>query len=276
MGKKGIFLDIDGTLVGFDRKMPDSAKAALSLARKNGHKVFICTGRTRGMIYPWLIDIGFDGIVASAGAYVEAEGNEVFHQILEERAVEAALDILDCHGASYMLQSKEYCYVTHGFHERMDARDDVPVVTRKTDEDRQGRIELAKGETVKENLESITYFGSDITIEQTKRLLDAQREGYFELTGSSFGKDHIFSGELTRKGITKGTGMEHMLRYFGIKQKDSVGIGDGMNDFDMLQYAATAIAMGNAVEELKEIADYVTSSVSEDGIQKAFQKFGII
>ena len=68
--EKIVFLDIDGTLVNFNQQMPESTWKALKEARENGHKLVLCTGRTYGHIYPWLLEIGFDAIVASAGAYV--------------------------------------------------------------------------------------------------------------------------------------------------------------------------------------------------------------
>lgn len=75
METKYIFLDIDGTLVDFQGKLADSALEALKAAKANGHKLFVCTGRQRSQIYPWLLEkITFDGAVCSSGAYVMADG----------------------------------------------------------------------------------------------------------------------------------------------------------------------------------------------------------
>lgn len=75
METKYIFLDIDGTLVDFQGKLADSALEALKAATANGHKLFVCTGRQRSQIYPWLLEkITFDGAVCSSGAYVMADG----------------------------------------------------------------------------------------------------------------------------------------------------------------------------------------------------------
>ena len=65
---KALFFDIDGTLVNFQGKMPDSAKQALMQVKKNGHQIVICSGRSVCQIYPWLLDLGFDGLIAAAGA----------------------------------------------------------------------------------------------------------------------------------------------------------------------------------------------------------------
>ena len=80
MGKemgKALYFDVDGTLVNFQGKMPGSAAAALKKAQQNGHQIVLCSGRSRIQIYPWLVELGFDGIVAATGAYVECGGNGI-------------------------------------------------------------------------------------------------------------------------------------------------------------------------------------------------------
>ena len=74
----------------------------------------------------------------------------------------------------------------------------------------------------------------------------------------------------------KAVGMQFFSELFGILPEEMMAFGDAQNDMDMLEYVGIGIAMGNAEEGLKEIADYVTMSVDENGIQFALQKFGII
>lgn len=66
MGKI-IFLDVDGTLVDYGNKLPVSAVTAIQQARSNGHRVYICTGRSRAEVYPELWDIGLDGMIGGNG-----------------------------------------------------------------------------------------------------------------------------------------------------------------------------------------------------------------
>ena len=79
MGKI-VFLDIDGTIRGFDGHVPDSAAAAIRQARAAGHKVLISSGRPLCQIEPGIIDIGFDGIISGSGSYVLYEGKCVRHE----------------------------------------------------------------------------------------------------------------------------------------------------------------------------------------------------
>ena len=72
------------------------------------------------------------------------------------------------------------------------------------------------------------------------------------------------------------TGMERYLNAAGIAREDSIAVGDGPNDLQMMEYAGIGIAMGNAIEEVKERADMVTSSINNDGIYRAFETLGLL
>lgn len=66
---KLIFLDVDGTLVDYENCLPDSAVVAIRAARSKGHRVYLCTGRSRAEVYPPLWDIGLDGMIGGNGSY---------------------------------------------------------------------------------------------------------------------------------------------------------------------------------------------------------------
>ena len=70
--------------------------------------------------------------------------------------------------------------------------------------------------------------------------------------------------------------VDKIIEYFGISLNETMAFGDGGNDISMLQHAGLGVAMGNAKEEVKQKADYVTTSVDEDGIANALKHFGII
>jgi hydroxymethylpyrimidine pyrophosphatase-like HAD family hydrolase len=78
--------------------------------------------------------------------------------------------------------------------------------------------------------------------------------------------------DINASGCTKSTGMDIMCKYFGISPAESVAFGDGGNDISIIKHAGTGIAMGQAGDNVKRSADYVTTSVDEDGISNALKK----
>ena len=77
-------------------------------------------------------------------------------------------------------------------------------------------------------------------------------------------------------GSSKAVGIDKMLAYFGISLADTMAFGDGGNDVSMLRHVGIGVAMGNAGDEARRAADYVTTSVDEDGILNALRHFGVI
>lgn len=270
--KKLIFFDIDGTLVDFSMHIPQSTIRALKLVREKGHKIAICSGRPVSIIYPFLLELGFDGIVASAGAYIK-KGNELlYHHTFETEKTSAMAKVLEQHGAGCFFQGADGIYITAESHRCMHAegpQDDVSnsILTQMNICDRPDLME---------GLESCVYFNSDLVVTEMQKEIDAVTDGYFQITGSSLGEDVLFSGEITCKGIHKATGMQILLDSFGMSREDSIAFGDGPNDVEMIRYAHTGVVMGNGITELKNIADYVTTDINEDGIWNGMKHLGLL
>ena len=94
---------------------------------------------------------------------------------------------------------------------------------------------------------------------------------YSKCTGwNAFGSDVISSSGGKAKGI------EHMLQHYGIKKEETMAFGDGENDIDMLEYCQIGIAMGNAHEGLKKVANYITEDIDNNGVELALKHFGLI
>ena len=91
---KIILLDVDGTLVDYEGRLPDSAVRAVRSARKAGHRVYICTGRSRAEVYPNLWEIGLDGMIGGNGSYVEDHGHVVMHQLITPEQCRRAVEWL--------------------------------------------------------------------------------------------------------------------------------------------------------------------------------------
>lgn len=269
MSRKLIFLDVDGTLVDFTMHMPESAREALSIARKRGHLISLCTGRTVTNVYPWLLEFGFDVIVASAGAYVSANDKVIYHSVLANDKVQDMVEVLKEHGACFMLQGINGRYVDEENAKKMRER------CMRLGLDIDGAL---NGLTLVEHpeqmpaLESGMYFDADIPVD----VMQKEVGNYIKITGASFGKDRQMSGEMTKMGVNKATGMQRLMDELKIGREDTIAFGDGPNDVEMLQFAGTGVAMGNAIPAVKQYADMVTDKIDEDGLYHAFERLHLL
>ena len=123
---KVIFLDVDGTLCNYEGVIPESAKQAIKQARKNGHKVYICTGRSRAEVYQEIWDIGLDGMIGGNGSYVEDQSKSVYHKKLSETEERAVVDWLHERGLEFLKACKE----TRSFKDVMNCLFFCPYDTR--------------------------------------------------------------------------------------------------------------------------------------------------
>ena len=110
MDNKIIFLDIDGTLIlGLTAPSPRTVEAVRG-ARAKGHKVFLCTGRNMPIIGRDILDVGFDGIIASAGSHVEVEGKVLFDSVLPEKTIQECLAVFHAQGMYCRIETAEGIY----------------------------------------------------------------------------------------------------------------------------------------------------------------------
>ncbi len=108
MGRKLIFLDIDGTLLPpGDMLIPESTLAALDRARANGHKLFLCTGRNHRMTEPLLRHDCFAGAVCSAGGYVLCDGKTLVDIPMEPQQAEGVRAALVRNGVECTLEARD-------------------------------------------------------------------------------------------------------------------------------------------------------------------------
>ena len=78
------------------------------------------------------------------------------------------------------------------------------------------------------------------------------------------------------KDASKAEGIKALLEYYGMSREDVIAFGDSMNDYDMIHYVQHGIVMGNGLDEVKAVADYVTSDLHKDGIYNGLHHFGLI
>ncbi len=280
MDNKGklIFFDIDGTLVGFDGKIPESTYKAIDMARSKGHKVFICTGRSKCQIYGYLLEYGFDGIIAATGAYVEYEGKVIRHETIGGKNIAKLIGYFEAEDIAYTLQAADSQISSPEKIEAMKQIINEQLKASNREDDPNVFADVVLVDDLRTNpekyafAEKAIYFGSSKSIDEVSNAFSP----YFDVTASSFEKPDDTSGEVTIAGINKASGMCVIGEYLNCTKEDMIAFGDGPNDIDMLEYAGIGIAMGNAGEYTKASADMVTDRIDENGIYNALKKIGII
>ncbi|MBC2010710.1 Cof-type HAD-IIB family hydrolase [Listeria welshimeri] len=281
MTKKVIFVDVDGTLVNDDGLVPDSARTAITKARDNGHQVYLCTGRSKPELYESILSIGFDGIIGAGGGYVEVDEKIIYHKKVADEEVVHMVDFFNEKQLDFYLESNGGLFASQNLEAHLDkliygdVENDPIAREKKVNNPHPFMESLTYGETnlYRTDVNKACFLENKaVPFEEIKN----EFSGKFEVmhcTVPIFGDD---SGELMVPNIHKATAIELLLKHIGRNKKDTIGIGDGMNDAEMLTYCETGIAMGNAKEALKLLANEVTASVDEDGLYASFEKHGLL
>ena len=259
--KYALFFDIDGTLVSFKtHEIPASTIFALTQAKANGHKVFISTGRPPLIITNLAaIEHLIDGYVTINGALCFV-GKEIVRckNIPKEAVMTVTKDA----------REKNYGLIVVG--ER-----DVAVLDPRGEVDR-----IFRGEIAVENLNLAKPL--DVVLRQRILQLTPFFQEKYEselmerIPNCTSGRWHPAFTDITAKGADKGEGILTLAAHLGLNPQYTMAFGDGGNDISMIKAAGVGIAMGNALESLKNEADYTTASVVNDGILSALQHYGLI
>lgn len=259
--KKVVFFDIDGTLWDQHFKIPESTREAIHKLRENGHLAFICSGRTTAFIHDEsLLSLGFDGMVAGCGTYVEYQNKELFYKKLDNKQVEHTLAILEKYQMRPVLEGKEHLYI------------------EEKDWEVNEFGNLLKEELGNKLLSISENFGQwEISKMSCNPINDNYIKAIDELAGDYDALIHTTSTiELIPKGFSKASGIQKVCELLQIAHEDTYAFGDSVNDLEMLAYVYKGIAMGNGTQIAKDISDYVTTDLHEDGIYNGLKHFGLI
>lgn len=256
---KAIFFDIDGTLVSFKtHRIPDSTRKAIEMIRSKGVKVFIATGRHIAVINN-LEDIEFDGYITMNGCYcLQGRDNIIFKKSIEPSDINSFID--------YLQQGNEFSCL-------FIEEDEVSL--NCIEEDTKFLLNLLKKDDIP--LHDLDYYRDKELFQLTAFFKESQEEEVMRLMPNSAAmRWYPTFADVIAKGVDKGVGIDQICRYFGFSREETMAFGDGGNDIEMLSHAAIGVAMGNANDDVKSVADYVTESVDNDGVFKALQHFGLI
>lgn len=280
--KKIIFFDIDGTLVNYSCTMPESTKKALTLLRQNGHSLVVSTGRSKSEVYPWLLDMPWDGLICAAGAYVEWNNDIVHAEYMTDTTLKILTDYIESHGGTYILEGSTDIWEK----ESLMASNKIFMAQWISSCHGSGSImpipEAVPFSTLSQvhHIHKLNFHGLNIDVSIMENQLNAilLEAKMPPIHAIRFNMGNVFnsSGEITLEGVHKSYGIEKLLSASGFSINDSIAFGDSMNDYEMLQTVSIGVAMGNACDALKNIADIVTTHIDEDGIYTGVKRLGLI
>ena len=274
--EKVIFIDVDGTLVDYENHLPESAVEAIRKARKNGHRVYICTGRSKAEVYQNIWDIGLDGMIGGNGSYVEDDGKVLMHQLITEDQCRRIVDWLHERKLEFYLESNSGLYASEKF--ETAALPSIQEYSKRKGRDADITVRdvfpdmIFGADLYRDDLNKVSYL-----LNSYQDFLDT-KEQFPDLQNGTWGgaKETALFGDLGVKDITKAHAIDVLLAHLGKKKEDTIAFGDAKIDIPMLEYCATGVAMGNGGEEIRTMADYITDDVDEDGLWNAFRHFGLI
>lgn len=267
---KALFFDIDGTLVSFKtHRIPQSAIDAIHRVRQQGVKVFIATGRPlpfvgqqtdKGIVLTKNLEgLEYDGIMCVNGAYcITAAGEVISKQPVCRDDIQRLVD-------NHKINPMPIAFANNDGAMLCDidaARKQVEDVFTLLD------IPLPKPSAIEDALnvevmQVIAFFPKEEEGRVMKELLP-------HCDSNRWHKDFT---DCISKGTNKGTGIDAIISHYGIAIDETMAFGDGGNDIEMLRHAGVGVAMGNALDVVKENADIVTTSVDDDGIANILNKY---
>lgn len=254
---KVLFFDIDGTLMDTYRglsEIPDGAKRKMKELQERGYLLFLATGRPYAFIPQILIDFGFDGMVLSNGAHVEMNGDIIYHQPTDLKCTKDLVNHLEENNIEYIIETKRGAY--------LDPRFKVLEKFFISCNINEGYlIDDFKLEDVIDDCLKLEVCTPSIKLQDDLEEFIKKNFNY-----DRHGTENAF--EIYSNVISKATGVKRALEHLNLDLRDSYAFGDGLNDLEMIQTVGTGVAMGNAVDELKDVSDIVCDSIHNNGLEK--------
>lgn len=253
-----VCLDVDGTLVNHDGQMSDRVHDAVTRVVEAGHHVVIATGRSKGATLPVINRVGVErgwAVCSNGGITLELGPDLPDHYRVADRvvfsprpALEALRRILPA--AKFALEAPDGTfYATERFQDSSFGGQTVAVSFQ----------ELLDMDAVR----LVMYSPENTTEDFSEAIREAGLSGVTYSVGWSAWLD------VAAQGVSKATALEAVRQRLGVDRAHTVAVGDGRNDIEMLTWADRGVAMGQAPDEVAEVAREVVGTVEEDGVAEA-------
>lgn len=273
---RAILLDIDGTLTNDRKEITPKTREALLKAQENGIRLALASGRPdQGLVkYAKILEMEkHHGIfVCYNGAKVmDCESGEVyFNQAMSIEEAKAVLEHMKKFKVSPIVAKGEYMY-TNDVYSGFLKRNGDPINIIEYESRSNGYLLAEKRDLaafVDFPVEKILNAGEP---DYMKDHYEEMMEPFRDTLSCMFTSPVYF--EFTARGVDKAKAIDTAFRKMGYEPSELMAFGDAQNDLSMLKYAGIGVAMGNAVEEVREVADYITLSNNDDGIAAALTAY---
>lgn len=259
--KAVLMFDIDGTILDGNRQILDSTVRSIRKARDKGAYAVINTGRSRGIIPQNVIDIGFDGMICGCGSYVEWQGEVIQNHTISPDLLRKADGLFSNPGIFTAYEGPRQLYY------KMGGRS--PYLVKFLEKWLKDDV-FSKALPFTEEAEEINKF--TVFFEHPDRMDPVAADLAEDMYAIRHG-DHYL--EFILNGFSKASHFGDFLRDIPDCGK-IYAFGDSMNDKAMIEEADIGVAMGNANEDLKVVADHVTGDIHAGGLTEALMHFGLI
>lgn len=250
---KAAFFDIDGTLLSFNtHQVSQGTIRAFQKLHEKGIRTFISSGRPQILIPP--MPVTFDGYVTMNGGYCFVGDKVLLKNPIPQEETERWLTFAEERGMCTMIFTEKEMFVN-------TLSDPVGNAIRDQLEFEMPPLLPIAQMHGRETYQIIAVMDAD----KDQEVLDM-------LPHCRLPRWHPHFSDLINMDNSKAAGIESILKHFGISREECIGFGDGGNDIEMLEYCGIGVAMGNASDKVKAHADYVTTSVDEEGIEHAIMK----
>lgn len=271
MDKKYVFIDVDGTLLPFgNTKVSKNNLRAIALARLNGHKVYICTGRQRHGVN--CIDpAAVDGMIYSSGALIYENDKCVcsvpmYMDDVDEivnQALALDLGLMASGNNTFILGARREAMLNGAANDKMASKEMIKRMQKELDNGTDYHHE----DIFKINLS----VDKDKMNDKVIAFIDQLTQKFTVVNASVKFRDDYFY-EITDKYMNKFEGIKWICRYHGCHIKNTIALGDSMNDYEMIRDCGCGIAMSNGDKEIKNVAKWITLDSKDDGLAYALNK----
>lgn len=261
MKYKLIAIDIDGTLLNNQKEILNQTKIDIKSAYEKGVIITICTGRGYPAAKRYIDELDLNiPLILYNGSRVRMSKDDtlLLNNTIDSKVAQKVYNLIEEHNGTCCFWSNDKLFFNKNNHYTIYYENLTTIKPNIIDKSHDGLFN------------QINKF---IWFDESDVLVDVQNNVLNNVMGINYFKSQSELLEIVPSNVSKGLTLEKLASLLGVKQEEVIAIGDDENDISMIKYAGLGIAMGNAKETVKQVADYITLTNEENGVGEAIKKF---